>query len=572
MVEEQTPKAEKMQPETVKFLSLGGEEDVTRNMYLYEYKDRILIVDCGIGFPDESMFGVDLLLPDIAYLLNTSMPEDKAKKKIVGMLLTHGHEDHIGGLPFILPQLPSFPIYGSPLTAALANDKLTDFSLQPVVQTVKFTNGTIHIGDFTVTFIHVTHSIPDTAHLFIETPAGNFYHGADYKFDLTPADQQRTEFLKIAQAAQKGITALLSDCLGADRPGFTPSEEMLTQNFEKTMRESKGRVFITTNSSNVSRLNQAIEAAEKLNRKVCFVGRSIIKAKQLAQKLGYLHIKPGTEIQIGKLPNYKGNQIMLLVAGSQGQENSAMTRIANGEHKDIRLQPNDMVIFSADPIPGNEVAVSSLVDSIAKKGATVMYSDIASGSFHVSGHGSAGDHMLLISLTRPKFLVPISGTYHHMIAYRDLSEKMNYKRNQIFLIENGQEVLFTAQRAKIGKKIDIKNVYVDEVSGEELESYVVRDRERLAKEGVLILLVEIKASNSQLASKPEVIMRGTALSESKEDLAKLLDKELKKVLATQKGRVTNRVHLRRVISDVAEGHIFKTFHSQPLVLPVLIEV
>ncbi len=555
MVEEQTPKAEKMQPETVKFLSLGGEEDVTRNMYLYEYKDRILIVDCGIGFPDESMFGVDLLLPDIAYLLNTSMPEDKAKKKIVGMLLTHGHEDHIGGLPFILPQLPSFPIYGSPLTAALANDKLTDFSLQPVVQTVKFTNGTIHIGDFTVTFIHVTHSIPDTAHLFIETPAGNFYHGADYKFDLTPADQQRTEFLKIAQAAQKGITALLSDCLGADRPGFTPSEEMLTQNFEKTMRESKGS-----------------EAAEKLNRKVCFVGRSIIKAKQLAQKLGYLHIKPGTEIQIGKLPNYKGNQIMLLVAGSQGQENSAMTRIANGEHKDIRLQPNDMVIFSADPIPGNEVAVSSLVDSIAKKGATVMYSDIASGSFHVSGHGSAGDHMLLISLTRPKFLVPISGTYHHMIAYRDLSEKMNYKRNQIFLIENGQEVLFTAQRAKIGKKIDIKNVYVDEVSGEELESYVVRDRERLAKEGVLILLVEIKASNSQLASKPEVIMRGTALSESKEDLAKLLDKELKKVLATQKGRVTNRVHLRRVISDVAEGHIFKTFHSQPLVLPVLIEV
>lgn len=573
MAKEQTQKTEKMQPETVKFLSLGGVEDVTRNMYLYEYKDQILIVDCGLGFPDETMLGVDLLLPDIAYLLQTCMPGGKAKKKIAGMVLTHGHEDHIGGLPFILPQLPSFPIYGSPLTAALANEKLTEFNTQPVVQTVTFTDGNIQIGDFKITFIHVTHSIPDATHLFIETPVGNFYHGADYKFDLTPADRKRTEFLKIAQAAQKGIMALLSDCLGAERPGFTPSEEMLTQNFEKTMRECQGKVFITTNSSNVSRLNQAIDAAEKLNRKVCFVGRSIIKAKQIAQKLGYLHIKRGTEIQIEALPHYKSNQVMLLVAGSQGQENSAMTRIAEGEHKAIGLQPNDMVIFSADPIPGNELAVSSLVDAIAKKGATVMYSDIASGSFHVSGHGSSGDHMLLISLTQPKFLLPISGTYRHMIAYRELCEKMNYKRNQIFLIENGQEVLFTAQQAKIGKKIEVKNVYVDEVSGEELESYVVRDRERLAQEGVLILLVEINASNSQLASKPEVIMRGTSLSESsKEDLTKLLQKEIAKVLSNQKGRVTNWVHIRRVIGDVAESLIFKKIHSQPLILPVVIEV
>src|SRR5260370_781660 len=444
------------------------------------------------------------------------MPEDKAKKKIVGMLLTHGHEDHIGGLPYILPQLPSFPLYGSPLTAALANEKLAEFHTQPVVQAVPFSPGTMQIGDFNITFIHVTHSIPDAAHLFIETPVGNFYHGADYKFDLTPADQKRTEFLKIAQAAQKGITALLSDCLGAERPGFTPSEEMLTQNFEKAMRDYQGKVFITTNSSNVSRLNQAIEAAEKLNRKICFVGRSIIKAK--------------------------------------------------------RIQPNDMVIFCADPIPGNERAVSSLVDAIAKKGATVMYSDIASGSFHVSGHGSSGDHMLLISLTRPKFLLPISGTYRHMIAYRTLGEKMNYKRNQIFLIENGQEVVFTAQQAKIGKKIEVKNVYVDEVSGEELESYVIRDRERLAQEGVLILLVEINASNCQLAMKPEVIMRGTSLSESKADLTKFLQKDIAKALSNQKGTITNRVYIRRIIGDVAERYIFKKFHSQPLVLPVVIEV
>lgn len=572
MTKAQTQKTEEMQLETVKFLSLGGEEDVTRNMYLYEYKDQILIVDCGLGFPDETMLGVDLLLPDITYLLQNSMPEGKAKKKIVGMLLTHGHEDHIGGLPYIVPQLPSFPLYGSPLTAALANEKLTEFHTGPSVQAVPFTPGTMQIGDFTITFIHVTHSIPDAAHLFIETPVGNFYHGADYKFDLTPADRKRTEFLKIAQAAQKGITALLSDCLGAERPGFTPSEEMLTQNFEKTMRDYQGKVFITTNSSNVSRLNQAIEAAEKLNRKVCFVGRSIIKAKRIAQKLGYLHIKRGTEIQIDQIPHFQSNQVMLLVAGSQGQENSAMTRIAGGEFKEIRLQPNDIVIFSADPIPGNELAVSSLVDAIAKKGATVLYSDIASGSFHVSGHGSSGDHMLLISLTQPKFLLPISGTYRHMIAYRTLCEKMNYKRNQIFLVENGQEVVFTAQHAKIGKKIEVKNVYVDEVSGEELEGYVIRDRERLAQEGVVILLVEINASTCQLARKPDIIMRGTALPESKEDLTKFLHKEIARALSNQKGTITNRVYIRRIIGDVAERYIFKKFHSQPLVLPVVIEV
>src|SRR5438132_683599 len=386
MATEQTQKTEEMQPETVKFLSLGGEEDVTCNMYLYEYKHQILIVDCGLGFPDETMLGVDLLLPDITYLLHTCMPEGKATKKIVGMLLTHGHEDHIGGLPYILPQLPSFPLYGSPLTAALANEKLTEFHTQPLVQAVPFTPGTMQIGDFTITFIHVTHSIPDAAHLFIETPVGNFYHGADYKFDLTPADQKRTEFLKIAQAAQ------------------------------------------------------------------------------------------------------------------------------------------------------------------------------------------TGDHMLLISLTRPKFLVPISGTYRHMIAYRTLCEKMNYKRNQIFLIENGQEVVFTAQHAKIGKKIEVKNVYVDEVSGEELESYVIRDRERLSQEGVLILLVEINASNCQLARKPEVIMRGTSLPESTKDLTKFLQKDIAKALSNQKGTITNRVYIRRIIGDVAERYIFKKFHSQPLVLPVVIEV
>lgn len=561
-------------PETVTFLALGGMEDVTRNMYLYEYQNQILLVDCGLGFPDETMLGVDLLLPDITYLLRTCLPEGKARasKKIVGMLLTHGHEDHIGGLPFLLPRLPPFPLYGSPLTAALANEKLTEWQMQPLVQPVPFSHEPLHLGDFAITFLHVTHSIPDTAHVFLETPAGNFYHGADYKFDLTPADQHPTEFAKIAQVAQKGITALISDCLGAERPGFTPSEQILTQNFEQTMRASKGRVFITTTSSNISRLNQAIEAAEKLGRKVCFVGRSIIKTKQLAQQLSYLRIKPETEIQLPQLTAHRSDQLLLLVTGSQGQENSAMTRIAEGEHKEIQLQPDDVVIFSADPIPGNELAVSSLVDSIAKKGATVRHSDPTSGSFHVSGHGSSGDHMLLISLTQPTFLVPISGTYRHMIAYRDLSEKMRYPRERIFLLENGQELLLSKTQAMLGKKMELKKVYVDEVSGERLAKYLLRDREQLAREGVLIVLAEINASTSQLADRLEIIMRGTSLPIDREELTGYLAQAIQNVLTSHQGPVTNQIHLRRMVGNVAERLLFDSFHSQPLVLPIVIEV
>jgi ribonuclease J len=555
----------KAKPESVTFLSLGGEEDVTRNMYLYEYQDEILIVDCGLGFPDETMLGVDLLLPDISYLLTT-------KKRIVGMLLTHGHEDHIGGLPFILPQLPQFPIYASPLTAALANEKLAEFNLKPTIKTVKFTDDKVKIGPFEISFIRVTHSVPDSANFVIKTPVGSFFHASDYKVDLTPADGKRTEFLKIAQAAQEGILALMSDCLGSDREGFSHSEIELQKNFEDVLLNCPGKCIITTYSSNVARLNQAIAVAEKLGRKVCFVGRSLIKVKQIASRLGYLHMKSNTEVSLDAVHKIPDKELLLIVAGSQGQENSALTRIANGEHREFKLSPEDIVLFSADPIPGNEVAVSELVNTMSKIGTKVIYSDIAPGEFHVSGHGSQGDHKLIIALTQPQFLVPISGTYRHMVGYRDVAAKMGYKRNQIFLIENGQEVIFTKGQARLGKKIDIKNVYVDEVSGEELENFVIRDREKLAREGVIILMIEVKASDGQLASKPEVIMRGSSLADVKEEFSHLLKKELEKLFSTKKGRVTNWVHTRRTISDTAERILYRKFRSQPLVLPVVIEV
>lgn len=562
------------QPDSVSFIALGGLEDVTKNLYVYDYKDQILIVDCGLGFPDESMLGVDLLLPDITYLLDIIKT---GKKKIIGMLLTHGHEDHIGGTPFILPQLMpagrddlKFPVYASPLTAALTNSKMTEFNLPMRVKTVNFTDPDVKIGPFTVSFIRVTHSVPDSANFFIKSPVGNFFHGSDYKFDLTPADGKRSEFIKINQAAEDGVLALISDCLGSDRLGHTKSEANLGLNFERAMREVSGKFIITTYSSNIARLNQAIAAAEKVNRKVCFVGRSVLKVKEIGAQIGYLKIKPGTEIDMRDIGKFKGNQLMLVVAGSQGQENSALTRIANGEHKDVRIGPGDAVVFSSDTIPGNEINVNSLVDAITKRGARVIDSD-PSGSFHVSGHGSKSDHELLVALTKPKYLLPISGTYRHMGYYKTMAEDMGYDKRSILLVENGQEIKFGRDSAKFGQKIGIRNIYVDQVSGEEVENFVIRDRERLAKEGIVIIMAEIRVQDGQLAEKPIIVARGSSLSDSKE-LTDSLTTELGKSLMPHKERVTNWVHIRRVVSETAQKHIFKKYRTRPLVMPVVIEV
>lgn len=548
----------------VSVISLGGIEDIQKNMYLYEYEDEILIVDCGIGFADETMLGVDLLLPDISYLLST-------KKRIVGMALSHGHEDHIGALPYLLPQLPNFPIYATPFTASLTNEKLKEFDLQPAVTPVNFDGGDIKIGSFSISFIRITHSVPDSSHIFIKTPAGNFYHGADFKFDLTPADKKKSDYARITKAGQEGVLCLLSDCLGAERSGFSKSEYGLEERFEDEMLHAKGKVFVTTFSSNVSRLNQVIQAAEKMKRRVCFVGRSLIKAKLISQKQGYLQIKDGTEVALENMRKVPDNELVLIVAGSQGQENSAMTRIANDEHKEIKLTAGDIVIFSSDPIPGNEISVNALVDTIVKKGVRAVYSDITR-DFHVSGHGNQGDLMLLIALLKPEYLMPISGSFKHMGAYKGIAEQMGYTGEKIILTESGQEVLFSKQYVKLGKKFEIKSVYVDQISGEEVESYVLRDREKLAKDGIVIMMTEMNTANGQLGDTPTIVTRGFTPSESKQ-ISQSLSKELKYVFSQSKReKIRNWVHMRKQMGDIAAKHIFKELRRRPLVLPVIVEI
>lgn len=550
----------------ISLIPLSGVGDVTRNMYLYQYQDQILIVDCGLGFADETMLGVDLLIPDITYLQNVI----KQGKKIVGMLITHGHEDHMGALPFILPQLPDFPIYATPFAAALANEKLREFGVVKKIEAVPLeSDHELRLGVFSAQFIRVTHSVPDTSHIFIKTPIGNFYHGSDFKIDPTPYDGKITNKEKIKKLSSLGVMCMLSDSLGAERIGSVSSENTLTQFFYDEMKKTQGKFVVTTYSSNINRLNQVLTAAKQLGKKVSFVGRSLINTVAVAQQMGLIALPKGMEIRIDEVKQYKNNQLVLFVAGSQGQENSALTRIANGEHKDVRLNPQDTIVFSSDPIPGNEIMVNTLIDAILRIGCSVLYSDIA--HVHVSGHGSSDELTELMDLVKPKKLLPIGGNFKHMVAYRKLAEKKGFSQKDVYLPEDGQEIVFTKDGSHFGQKVSVRRVYVDQISGEEVEGYVLRDRQKLSQDGVVAIIAEVDAETGGLAQKPTIIVRG--LSDTDTDLVlKIAYGELQRIFSGKKGKVTNFVYVRRMIGKEIEEKLFKKYRKRPLILPVVIEV
>lgn len=552
---------------TLTYLPLGGAGGVTRNMHVYELGNEILVVDCGLGFADETMLGVELLLPDITYLKDAV----RNGKKIVGMAISHGHEDHFGALPFLLPDLPSFPIVASPLAAEFANSKLKEFGVNQRVQKVNFDGGEVRLGSFSLQFIRVTHSVPDTAHIFIKTKIGNFYHGSDFKFEPNPFDGKKSDLEKISEVSKQGIICLMSDCLRAEQKGHVKSENIILPALERELSKTQGKFIVTTYSSNIARVGQIIEAAKKYGRKVCFVGRSMLNTKEMAVNLGYLKIENGMEVALEQLKNYKDSNIVMIVAGSQGQEHSALSRIVNGDHRDIKLNEADTVVFSSDAIPGNEISVNSLIDNIARRGARAIYSTIAD-DLHVSGHGAQEELGLLIDLTKPKNVLPIGGTYKQMVQYKQLAKERGINEKNIILTDTGQAIIFTKEgNATLGKKIHLKNVFVDQISGEEVESYVLRDRQKLAMDGLVILMVEIDAASGQLVDKPNIIVRGLSASET-DQIVKELAKQLKNSLSQKKNNVTDWIYMRKFVLEVSEKYIFKNLRKRPLILPVVIEV
>ncbi len=550
---------------SLKITSLGGFGEVNRNMFAYELPNGgdILIVDCGIGFPTEEMLGVDLLIPDTYYLKGK-------EQRIKGMVISHGHEDHVGALPYVLPNLPEFPIYTSKLTAAFAQSKLQEYQIPRNVQVLN-PNQTITLGNYKIQPIRVTHSVPDTYHYYIQTPVGNIYHGADFKFDWTPVDGIQPEVGKIAAAGNQGVDLLISDCLGSERQGATRSELDLYEMFNREIATCKGKFIVTAMSSSISRWQQAIDVSISRGRKIVSVGRSVESNLRIAMQLGYIHLKQELMVPMDKMNKYPDQQLTLLVAGSQGQPGSALQRIAAGEHRNVKIKQGDKVVFSTDYIPGSETSIHAAIDALYKDGATVTYADIKD-DLHVSGHGSQADLKLLLGLTRPRAVLPIGGTYRHMVHYRILAENMGYKTDQVLLPTTNRSVHLDSQSIYLGKPVDVRNVMIDGLGVGDVGNVVLRDRQVLAEEGVVVVLLQLDVNTKELVNEPDIITRGFVYLKGQEGLLTEAKKLVTQSLKSPEQPLTDWHLIKERTSEVLQKFFARQLKRNPMILPVIIEV
>lgn len=437
----------------LKIIPLSGVGRVTKNLFVYEDEKDLVVVDCGIGFVGALDYeNVDYIIPDIAYL-------KQRRNKLRAYLITHGHEDHYAALFHVLPELPA-PVYATKLTAGFIKGRLEEHPRRKEFQiNVWPTRKELKIGKFTFEFIHVTHSVPDSSHIVISHPMGRVYHGSDFKFDFTPVDDRPSDLGEIARVGNMGVDLLFVDSLRVEKNNFNPSEQTLMAGLEEGVREAKGKVLITTASSNISRIQQAIDVAKIFRRKVVFVGRSIEKNTRIAKELGFLHYDPSTIIPVEKSGGYNPQDLLLIVAGSQSQEDSALVRIAKGEHRSVTLKPNDVVMFSADPIPGSEAQVYQLVDDLAKLGADVHYSGNA--NLHISGHATAQEIMLLISLVKPKYIAPIGGSYRHMAHFEEhVAQVLGFRNQEVFLLNEGDSLHLENHKINRGEHVPVKDILI----------------------------------------------------------------------------------------------------------------
>ena len=547
----------------LKIISLGGFGKVTSNMFVYEYDNDIVLVDCGMGFPTEDMLGVDILIPDISYL------RDK-KDKIRGLVLTHGHEDHTGALPYILPQL-NIPIYASKLTAHLVMEKLAEYENIPKQVNILLPGQPLQLGKFKIESVRISHSIPDATNLIIQTPVGTVYHGSDFKFDFTPVDGVLPDVGRIAAAGNSGIRLVLSDSLGSERKGHTPSEKTLEEMFEREVTHCSGKFIVTTMSSNISRFRQAIDAAVRHGRRIALLGRSIERNLTVAQNLGYLKVPKEVFINPKQIRRLAPQNVCILAAGSQGQSGSAMERLATGEHQDATLNPGDKVVFSSDYIPGTEGATQSLFDTLSKLGVTVIYSNITD-DLHVSGHGSQQDLLLMMALTRPQYLLPIGGTYRHMVQYSYLAQSFGYSSDKILLPAHNQSIEVHPDQVKLGPIVEVRNVMVDGLGVGDVGNVVLRDRQVLAEEGIVVAVIEVDQNDFSKVNRIDLISRGFVFAKENTGLLKQASAATIKAIAQKHGKIDSDRYVRETASDVLEKFFWQHTGRRPMILPVVVEV
>jgi ribonuclease J len=549
----------------LRIIPIGGMGNVTQNMYVYEYDNELLIFDCGIGFPTQFMPGVDVLIPDVTYI----QEQVTAGKKIVGMVLTHGHDDHIGALPYILPELPEFPIYGSPLTAGFAENRMQDSPVQREVHVIK-DNQLFELGKyFKVEAFPMTHSVPDTRHFGIHTPEGLIYHGVDFKIDLQPIDHVLPDFDTISRLGKEGVLCMLMDCLRVEREGWTKSESACLPAIEESMMDVKGKYIMTLMSSHIHRIQQVINVAAKFDRKVAFIGRSVEQNVDVALKLKKLSMPVGMMVDKRDLANYKDNELCIIIAGSQGQEGSSLMRAVYGEHPVLQIKKNDQVVFSSDAIPGNEIPYFEAIDELCRNGVKVLYPDIMP-DLHQSGHGGVVDQQLLIALVKPKFLFPMGGQDRHREKFHELvADKMGYKDNQVLIPGFGDIVEFKGGRPSANDHIDLQPRLVDGLGVGDVGRSVLSDRKSLGREGMIVLVIP-KVHGKPDTKNITVVSRGFVFMKEAQEVVEFIKQQTAEIIE-EIGINASEDEIKKGIEKRLGRRLYKIIRREPMILPVFLE-
>ena len=548
----------------LRVMALGGLQEIGKNMTVFEYNQDIIVVDCGLAFPEDDMLGIDLVIPDVSYLIRNI---DRVK----GILLTHGHEDHIGALPYVLKEL-NVPVFGTLLTLGLLENKLKEHSLIDVTtRHIVVPGETVKLGQFKVEFIHTNHSIADSVAMAIHTPVGTVIHTGDFKVDYTPIDGAIIDLHRFAELGKEGVLLLLSDSTNAERKGFTMSEKNVGSVFDKIFDDTpKNRIMVATFSSNIHRIQQIINSAYRTKRKVAIIGRSMINAVRTSTELEYLNIPNNTIIDISEIKNYSDEQLVIITTGSQGETMSALSRISSSDHRQVVVKPGDKIIISASSIPGNEKNIFKVINELIKKGADVVYGSME--EIHVSGHAREEELKLMLALTKPKYFMPAHGEYVHLSAHKKLGIAMGISKENIFLMNNGEVLELSKKEAKINGSVPNGQLLVDGLGVGDVGNIVLRDRRILSEEGLMIVVVGIEKESGEILSGPEIISRGFVYVRESEKLMEDARKAVEDALGGYRCDGSSWNTIKNIIRDSLKDYVWQTTKRNPMILPIIMEV
>lgn len=542
------------------FIPLGGMGEIGKNMYVFQYKDDIVVVDAGLKFPEDEMFGIDYVIPNISYLVEN-------QKKVKAIVLTHGHEDHIGALPYVLKQL-KVPVYGTRLTLGLLKVKLDEFHVDANLKEIK-SGDELSVGTFKIKAIHMNHSIPDCIGLAIKTPVGTVFHTGDFKIDQTPVDGKVTDYYLLTQLGNEGVLALLSDSTNAHRAGYTKSEREVGKTFDDIFARTTGRIILATFASNIHRIQQVFDTALRFRRKVAVVGRSMVNNVNTATELGYLTYPETAYVDIEEINRLPADKVVIITTGSQGEPLSGLTRMASGSHPRISIVPGDTVIFSSTPVPGNEKLVSRVIDGLSKAGANVIYQGVA--DVHVSGHASREELKLIINMVKPRYMLPFHGEFRHQTAFAQLAEQMGYDEESILCVENGDLIEFGPDSARVTSKVTSGSVLVDGIGVGDVGNVVLRDRQQLAADGVLVAAVSIDRSTRKILAGPDLVSRGFVYMRESEGLINQATQQVTTTLTKALQDSTDWGALRGAMRECLASFFFEKTRRRPVILPVILE-